>query len=78
MAPRGERLNIICAEMFFGWTHEGKTKFIIITHGCPISPPRSKIICNAVSTHIFVTTYLAAVIREPWPYRRLMYKPNIS
>ena len=40
MAPIGDRLNNICAGNFLGWTHEGKTQFIILTHGCTLPPPR--------------------------------------
>ena len=38
MAPIGGRLNNICAGRFLGWTHEGKTQFIILTHGCTLPP----------------------------------------
>ena len=45
--------------IFFGDTHKGKTKFIILTHGCPLPPPRKKTICNAVRSSIFFTVDLS-------------------
>ena len=43
MASIGYRLNNICAGRFLGWTHEGKTQFIILPHGCTLPPPRGEI-----------------------------------
>ena len=54
----GYRKNI-CDGLFLSWIHEGKINFIIIFHGCTISPPKAKTICNAVRPHIFVTGYLS-------------------
>ena len=42
MPPIWFRLNNICARRFIGWTHEVKTQFIILSHGCTIPPPREK------------------------------------
>ena len=58
MAPIGDRLNNICAGHFIGWTHEGKTRFIILTHGFPLPPTGSKTTYNAVRPRSFVVGYL--------------------
>ena len=41
MAPIGDRLYNIFALRFLCWTHQGKTQFGILPHGCHI-PPREK------------------------------------
>ena len=55
MAPIGERLKNICAGRFLGWTHEGKTRFIILPRGCNVPPLRGKTICSSVRKRVFVT-----------------------
>ena len=42
MVPIRDRLKNIYDGVFLGWAHEGKTKFIIMTRGCPLPPPRQK------------------------------------
>ena len=59
MAPIGGRLNNICAGRFLGWTHEGKTQFIILPHGCTLPPPRGKIICSSVRPRVFFTRFFS-------------------
>ena len=55
MAPIGGRINNSCAGKILGWSHEGKTQFRILTHGCPLLPPRAKYIFNSVWPRFFVT-----------------------
>ena len=59
MSPIWERLNNICADSFLGCTHEGKTQFIIMTHGFTLTPQSEGGVFNAVGTFAFFTGELS-------------------
>ena len=56
MAPIGNILKNTYADISLGWTHEGKTQFIIITHGCPlVLVHRQGKKCTIQSGHVFLS-----------------------
>ena len=42
MASIGYRIKNIFYGLFLGWTHEGKTRFLILPRCCTLPPPREK------------------------------------
>ena len=62
----GDSLNNIFCGSFIGFKHEDKTQFIILTHGCPLQPPREKTICNAVRPCVFLNWRPSFLHHYPW------------
>ena len=65
MTPIWNRLKNICSGHFLGCTNKVKTHFIILSHGCPISPPKGG---GGVvqSVHVFFHWRPSFLCHCPW------------